>query len=165
MELEIDWREPPLSGEAKLQTILKHHAGRWARVKKNMASSTASSAWRKAGFQTEVHPVEGTPKRYDIYARWPERSAETMPGASATPAAVASPQPPAPTTAGKTTPVTTKDGVPVKDPAPADASDLQIPTSGAVTGGYLASRTARAVAAGGAKEVKLVGHNPSPVRP
>lgn len=163
MKLEIDWREPPLSGEEQLREVLKHHAGRWARIKKDMASSTASSAWRKHGFSVQVHPAESDPKKFDIYARWPESSTPGTPAAvgSQTPAPAA----PAPTTASKTAPVTTKDGVSSKPKPPADGSDLIIPTSADVTGGYLASRASRAVPAAGESAVRVIGHNPSPVRP
>lgn len=163
MKMEIDWREPPLSGEEKLREVMKHHSGRWARVKKDMASSTASSAWRKHGFNVQVHPAESDPKKFDIYARWPESSTLGTRAAvgTQTPATTA----PHPTTASKTAPVTTKDGVPTKPKPPADGSDLVIPTSGDVTGGYLASRASRAVPTNGESEVRVIGHNPSPVRP
>ncbi|MHA7270420.1 hypothetical protein [Arthrobacter sp. HLT1-20] len=166
MALEVDWREPPLSTEERLKDLLKHHPGRWARVKIDMASPTSRSAWRKEGFEAESHPAESNPKKYDIYARWPASSTPgTRPAVGlSTPGPASAAEP---TTASKTKPVTTIDGVPakVKEQAPKDDSDLNIPTSGDVTGGYMASRASRAVAADGAKEIRLAGHNPSPVRP
>lgn len=157
MALEVDWREPPLSTEERLKELLKHHPGRWARVKIDMASPTSRSAWRKEGFESESHPAESNPKKFDIYARWPSPS---TPGPKPAPASE-------PTTASKTKPVTTKNGVPAvpKAPAPAGDTDLQIPTSGDVTGGYLASRAQRHVPADGAHGVRLAGPKASPVRP
>ncbi|POH58896.1 hypothetical protein [Arthrobacter glacialis] len=169
MALEVDWREPPLSTEERLKELLKHHPGRWARVKIDMASPTSRSVWRKEGFESESHPAESNPKKFDIYARWP---AASMPGTRSavgltTTSPVAAAHAAEPTTASKTKPVTTKNGVPAvaKAPVPAGDTDLQIPTSGDVTGGYLASRALRHVPADGTHEVRLSGPKASPVRP
>lgn len=98
MTLEIDWREPPLSTEDRLKEVLKAHPGRWARIKKSMASPTASSPWRKAGFEAQSSPAESDPKKFDIYARWPEsgdkpKLATAGPAAPAGAAAVAGSKP------------------------------------------------------------------------
>lgn len=169
MALEVDWREPPLSAEERLKGLLKHHPGRWARVKIDMASPTSRSAWRKEGFEAESHPAESNPKKFDIYARWP---AASTPGTRAavglmTRSSVAASQTAEPTTASKTKAVTTTNGVPAapKAPAPVGDTDLQVPTSGEVTGGYLASRAQRHIPADGAHEVRLAGPKASPVRP
>jgi|GEM_PF-6919958 len=71
MALEIEWLEPPLSIEERLKEALKRQPGRWARIKKSMASPTSRTAWRNDGFEAVAHPAESDPKRYDIYARWP----------------------------------------------------------------------------------------------
>lgn len=145
MALEIDWREPPLSLEDRVKAELKKNPGRWARIKTGMKSATGKFAWRKEGFDAESAPSETDAKLFDIYVRWPAA--------------------PTPTTASKTktTPVNTKDGAPI--PAAGVTAGLQIPTSGDVSGGYLASRSRRGIPADGADTVRPVGHNPSPVRP
>lgn len=154
MALEIDWREPPPSPEVRLKAELKKNPGRWARVKINMASSTSAPAWRKEGFEAQAHLVEGSsPKNYDIYARWPLASPPaTQPSTgSQTPGA----------TPAKESAATSKP----KPPASTDDTDLHIPTSGDVTGGYLASRANRGVPAEGAHAIRLAGPTASPVRP
>lgn len=156
MALEVDWREPPPSPEARLKEELKKNPGRWARIKVDMKSPTSAPAWRKEGFEARALAAESDPKKFDIYARWP---ASSTPG---TRAAVGLPKhEPEPEPAPAAEPSPAK----AKTPAPKDNSDMHIPTSGDVTGGYLASRANRGVPAEGAHAIRLAGPTASPVRP
>jgi hypothetical protein len=74
---EIEWKEPPATNRTAASDIilaeLKKHPGVWARVGKDMSSTSCSGPWRKQGCEATIsrtNPGEKKPK-YDLYVRWP----------------------------------------------------------------------------------------------
>jgi hypothetical protein len=140
--LEIDWCEPPLSAEARLKVELKKNPGRWARVKKSLASPTSRAAFRKEGFEAEAHPNEESPQRFDIYVRWPVTG-----GAPAVPTRVTQSKPVAAASEAVV------NGAPARQEPPEDDTVLTAPVAAVAAGGYLAARAARHVPAEGLHKI------------
>lgn len=77
--VEIIWKEPPpavSSEKLAVLTELRKNPGRWALVQRAMASSSATAPWVKLGCEAVYRKSEDQPKKFDIYARWPERPAK-----------------------------------------------------------------------------------------
>lgn len=84
-KVEIEWLEPPIEAfenNYKGRTIaaLKTRPGQWARLKRDLFSTSAKNTWVKLGCQAVMHRTnpEKTPPRYDLYVRWPLPEAKPL---------------------------------------------------------------------------------------
>lgn len=81
--VEMIWKEPPpavSSEKAAVLAELKKNPGKWALVQRAMASSSATAPWSKLGCEAVYRKSEDQPKKFDIYARWPERKVNGVGG-------------------------------------------------------------------------------------
>jgi hypothetical protein len=80
----LEWQDPPAAEDMVIQGMLaqlQNNPGKWARIIRDRSQTALAQKWLGFGCDAKavrLNPGE-TPAKYDIYARWPQNKAATVP--------------------------------------------------------------------------------------